>query len=155
MKDGRAEERTQTMDTRLSYADALEAIGLYVERAGGADVFVNELDDGYLVSFLVDDAQHVASLGTAELVRLHGEARRRGLGGLFRRRDGRNVRARLRVIGRYLDAQRVMAASIVAQERASGYSVEYTGLADVRDDLSGLTRRHEELDDARVRALAT
>ncbi len=41
------------MEPRLSYAEALDAVGAYVERAGGADVFVNELETGFLVSFLV------------------------------------------------------------------------------------------------------
>jgi len=141
------------VDAPLSYADALEAIGLYVERAGGADVLVNEIDDGYLVSFLVGDEQRVASLDTAEVARLQGEARQRGLGGLFRRRDGGEIRARLRGVGRHLDAK-VLAAAIVAQERADGYSVEYTGLLNPKDDLAGLTRHHEELDEARLRTLS-
>jgi len=42
----------------------------------------------------------------------------------------------------------------VLQERADGYSIEYTGMVDTKDDLSGLIRHHEELDDARLRAFA-
>ncbi len=65
---------------------------------------------------------------------------------------GEAMRA-LRAVGRHLDAQ-VMAAAIVAQERADGYAVDYTGLFSPKDDLSGLTRRHDELDDAHVEKLA-
>ncbi len=142
------------MEPRLSYADALDAVGLYVERADGVDVFVNELETGFLVAFLAGDEQRVATLSLDDVARLHGESRRRGLGGLFRRRAGaRETRARLRAVGRHPDAQ-VMAAAIVAQERAAGYAVEYTGLFSPKDDLSGLTRRHDELDDAHIEKLA-
>ena len=142
------------MEPRLSYAEALDAVGLYVERAGGADVFVNELEAGFLVSFLVDDEQRVSTLSPDDLARLRGESRRRGLSGLFRRRDDTHeTRARLRAIGRHLDAQ-VMATAILAQERVDGYSVDYTGLLNPKDDLAGLTRRHDELDDARLEKLA-
>lgn len=141
------------MDAPLSYTNALDAIGLYVERSNGADLFVNELDDGFLVSFLVGDEQRVVSLDTAEVARLHGEARQRGLAGLFRRRDGGEARGHLRGIGHHLDGK-VVASSIVLQERADGYSIEYTGMVDTKDDLSGLIRHHEELDDARLRAFA-
>jgi hypothetical protein len=141
------------MESRLSYAEALDAVGLYVERAGGADVFVNELGTGFLVSFLVDDAQRVSTLSSDDLARLRGESRRRGLGGLFRRGDGpHETRTRLRAVGRHLDAQ-MMATAILAQERADGYSVDYTGLLNPKDDLAGLTRRHDELDDARLATL--
>ncbi len=142
------------MEPRLSYAEALDAVGAYVERAGGADVFVNELETGFLVSFLVEDEQRVSTLSPDDLTRLRGEARCRGLGTLFRRGDGaRATRARLRAVGRHLDVQ-VMAAAILAQERADGYSVDYTGLLNPKDDLAGLTRRHDELDDARIEKLA-
>jgi len=96
----------------------------------------------------------VSTLSPDDLTRLRGEARCRGLGTLFRRGDGaRATRARLRAVGRHLDVQ-VMAAAILAQERADGYSVDYTGLLNPKDDLAGLTRRHDELDDARIEKLA-
>jgi hypothetical protein len=142
------------MEPRLPYAEALDAVGLYVERADGADVFVNELETGFLVSFLVEDEQRVSTLSPDDLARLRDESRRRGLGGLFRKREnGQGTRTRLRAVGRHLDAQ-VLAAAVVAQERADGYAVDYTGLFNPKDDLSGLTRRHDELDATRLATLA-
>lgn len=143
------------MAGRLSYTDALDAIGLYVERADGVDLFVNEIDAGFLVSFLAGDEQRVTTLDTDELTRLRAEgARRHGLGDLFRRRGGKqSSRALLRGVGRHLDGQ-VMATAVVVQERADGYSVEYTGLVNPKDDLTGIMRIHEELDDARAQALS-
>lgn len=141
------------MNTPLSYTDALDALGLYVERAGGADVFVNELHEGFLVSFVADDKQHVATLGLAELAQLHAEGARQK-GGFFRRREARGeTSVRLRAAGRFLDSQ-TMAAALVLQERADGYELEYTGLVDLRDEFSGITRRYEMLDSARLQALS-
>jgi len=116
---------------------------------------VNEIDAGFLVSFLAGDEQRVTTLDTDELTRLRAEgARHHGLGGLFRRREGKqSSRALLRGVGRHLDGQ-VMATAVVVQERADGYSVEYTGLVNPKDDLTGIMRIHEELDDARAQALS-
>ena len=141
------------MNQSLSYRSVLDAIGLYVERAGGVDVFVNELHEGFLISFVADDKQRVATLGMDELARLYDEASR-PKGGLFRKRESRSENsARLRAVGRFLDSQ-TMAAGLVLQERPNGYELEYTGLVDVRDEFSGITRRHELLDEGRLQALS-
>ena len=53
---------------RVYYSAILDALGFYVERADGSDVFVQELPpDGYLLAFLVgeDDVAAILEAGVA------------------------------------------------------------------------------------------
>ena len=59
-----------------------------------------------------------------------------------------NVRARLRMVGRYLDEHH--ATAIVVQERPAGFAVAYTGQPP-DDNLAPLTRLDAWLDDVQLR----
>jgi len=58
----------------------------------------------------------------------------------------------LQCLGRYLDGR--AATAIVVQERAHGFSTEYTGIPRGQGDLTGLARLHETLDDQQLRSLS-
>lgn len=133
------------MNTRIPYIVTFDALGLYCERASAADVLVNEIDGGYLVSYVTQQEQHVETLDSAEMARLQLEAQR------SKSRPYPSPRARLRAVGRYLDRRKALAA--VVQESANGYSVEFTGLP-IGDDLSRLVRLHEPLDEKKIATLA-
>lgn len=134
------------MSVRTPYSISLDAIGLSLDRAGAADVLVNELDGGFLLSYMSSREQHVVTLDAAELQRLRQEALRSKS-----RPSDTGRRARLRAVGRYLDERQAYAA--VVQERATGYSLEFTGLPK-GDDLSSLARLYESLDEEQIAALA-
>lgn len=129
-----------------SYALSLEAIGWYVESRNVSDVHVHELAGGFLVCFLTATGQHVVTLDTDELARLWSEMECRPNRRWFARRDKcgdpHGHRAQLRALGEYLDAR--AAVAIVLQERATGYSIEFTGVPE-GDDLEGLVRVHEQV----------
>ena len=134
------------MNIRIPYSIIFDALGLLCERAGAADVLVNEIDGGYLISYMTQQEQHVETLDAAEMARLQLEAQR------SKSRPYPSPRARLRAVGRYLDQRKALSA--VVQESANGYSVEFTGLP-IGDDLSSLARLHEPLDEKTLAALAS
>src|SRR3989442_3967065 len=151
------------------YTSLLDAIGFYVERAGGADVLVNEIEGGFLVAFATETAQQVAPFEDAELAQLRAEiaaleapqashlpekphlgARLRGVLGRAQAGSGAPVladqpglRARLHAVGRYLETRAAIA--IVVQEQADGYAVAFTGQP-LDDNLAPLARLDERLD---------
>src|SRR2546422_631826 len=60
---------------RVSYCAILDALGFYVERADGGDVFVQELPpDGYLLAFLAGDEQQAVTFEAHEIESVHDEA---------------------------------------------------------------------------------
>lgn len=136
----------------LSYAAILDTIGLYLEYRQATDALINEIDGGFMVGFLIGNEQRLVTLSSAELSPLHAEAVRHPV---KRHTPGPgerlSLRTRLLYLGRYLD--RKATGAVVVQERASGFTVEYTGalLSGTRDGLGRLT---ETLDDARLSALA-
>ena len=136
----------------LSYAAILDAIGLYLEYRQATDALINEIDGGFMVGFMIGNEQRLVTLSTAELTPLHAEAVRHPV---KRKPPGPAerlpLRTRLLYLGRYLD--RTATGAVVAQERASGFTVEYTAalLSGTRD---GLGRLVETLDDAQLGALA-
>lgn len=141
---------------RIPYAARLDALGLYLERAEATDILINELDGGFLVGYVKDDGQYIATLDEAEMNRLQDETTRpkgrswTGIlttGSLNRRGD---MRVRLHALGTYLD-QRV-AHDVMIQERAHGFSVEFTTLPQGAGDRTGLVRLHETLDDYTLRS---
>ena len=141
------------MSAHRSYATALDAIGLYLERANAGDVLVNEIDGGFLVSFVVDGEQRVVTFDATEMGRLQSDALRHPAGEGTGPHDQRaSLRARLQALGRYLDERG--AAAILAQERAHGFSTEFTGLPRGHGDAVGPTRLYDTLDDRRLHALS-
>ncbi|HKO25728.1 MAG TPA: hypothetical protein VJY65_13435, partial [Chloroflexota bacterium] len=109
------------MKGHLSYSALLDAIGCAVEQAGGADVLVHELPEHVLVGFVTPTEQQVVRWTRAQIVELHAtattadaEARtRHGALARFQERrqapDRASLRARLRVLGRYLDERKARA----------------------------------------------
>ena len=141
------------MSAHQSYTAALDAIGLYLDRADAGDVFVNEIDGGFLVGFVVDGEQRVVTFDAADMVRLQSDALRQEAGG-WTGLPGRraSVRVRLQCLGRYLDERG--AAAILAQERPHGFSTEFTGLPRGQGAAVGPARLYETLDDHQLRALS-
>jgi len=141
------------MSAHRSFATMLDAIGLYLERADAGDVLVNEIDGGFLVGFMADGEQRVVTFDATDMVRLQSDASRQEAGG-WTGLPGRraSVRVRLQCLGRYLDARG--AAAILAQERAHGFSTEFTGLPHGPGAAAGLARLYETLDDHHLRSLS-
>lgn len=134
------------MAARIPYATILDAIGARIERAGAVDVLVNELDGGFLVSYMTPAGQRVETIDAAELEQwLKEAASHKG------RPAPPGPRIRLRAVGRYLDQRR--AAAVIVQERVDGYSLEFTGLPP-GDDLAHLDRLHESVSETQVAALS-
>ena len=134
------------MAARIPYATILDAIGAHIERASAVDVLVNELDGGFLVSYMAPAGQRVETIDAAELERwLKQAASQKG------RPIQHGVRGRLHAVGRYLDQRK--AAAVIVQERVAGYSLEFTGLP-VGDDLAHLDRLHESLSEMQLAALS-
>jgi hypothetical protein len=150
------------MKDYLSYTVLLDAIGFAVEQGRGADVLVHELPEHVLVSFVTPTEQQVVRWTRAEIVELHAtattadtEARTRH-GAIvhlheWRRAPNRaSLRARLRVVGQYLDGR--AARALVLQEHAGGYYVAFTGL-EMESRRMDVMRVTEMLDAAHVEAL--
>jgi hypothetical protein len=148
------------MKGHLSYSALLDAIGFAVEQAGGADVLVHELPEHILVSFVTPTEQQVVRWTRVQIVELHAaattaEARTRH-GALVRVQERRHapdrvsLRARLRVVGQYLDER--AARALVLQEHAGGCYVAFTGL-DRQSRTMDVIRVAEMLDAAHVEAL--
>ena len=150
------------MKAHLSYAALLDAIGFAVEQAGGADVLVHELPTHVLVSFVTPTEQQVVRWTRAEVVALHAtataadaEARTRHgaivhLQGRRRAPDRASLRARLRVVGQYLDER--AARALVLQEHAGGCYLAFTG-QEMESRTMDVIRVTEMLDAAYVEAL--
>jgi hypothetical protein len=145
-----------------SYSALLDAIGCAVEQAGGADVLVHELPEHVLVGFVTPTEQQVVRWTRAQIVELHATAKRadaeaRTRPGALARLQGRrqapdraSLRARLRVVGQYLDERK--ARALVLQEHAGGCYVAFTGL-EMASRTMGVMRVTEMLDAAHVEAL--
>ena len=150
------------MKGHLSYSALLDAIGCAVEQAGGADVLVHELPEHVLVSFVTPTEQQVVRWTRAEIVELHAtattaDAEARTRHGALARSQGRlraleraSLRARLRVVGQYLDER--AARALVLQEHAGGCYVASTGL-EMESRRMDVMRVTEMLDAAHVEAL--
>ena len=158
-----------------SYASLLDAIGFYVERAGGADVLVNEIEGGFLVAFVTETGQQVATFDDAELAQLRAEiaaleapwephlpekshlgVRLRGVLGRAHGPSSAPVLAdpaepagqpglRARLPAVGRYLETRAAIAIVVQEQADGYLVAFTGQP-LDDNLAPLTRLDERLD---------
>src|SRR2546421_124228 len=129
---------------RVSYSAILDALGFYVERADGIDVFVQELPpDGYLLAFLVGDEQQAVTFEPHEIESVYDEAEKHPVhtGHPSRRRH-------LRAAGCYLDERGVSA--ILVQEHLSVYTVEFAGHARRGEHVSDRDRIHLRLDDRQL-----
>lgn len=134
--------------SKVRYDVTLDAIGFYVEQRGGSDLLAVELEGGFALTYVVGAVQSYVALDNDELRELSLEATKRS-----RAKRGQ-LRGRLRSIGYYFEERN--AASVVVQERASGYSVEFTGFENDKDDrydIPQLRRIHEELSHKFVQAL--
>ena len=150
------------MKAHLSYTALLDAIGFAVEQRGGADVLVHELPEHVLVGFVTPTEQQVVRWTRAEIVELHmtatkADAEARTRHGALARLQGRrptpdraSLRARLRVVGQYLDGR--AARALVLQEHAGGCYVAFTGL-EMESRTMDVFRVTEMLDAADVEAL--
>ena len=164
----------------LPYAEVLDAIGFYVERAHGEDVLVYEIAGGFLVVFVTAAEQQVVTFDSGDLaqvrteiealehssVRSQEKSPRWGPLGVIRANkdtgpsapipgslvsgDRSHLRTRLRAVGRYFDGRHTTA--IMVQERADGYEVESTSQP-VYDDLAPPSRVTELLDDQHLQTL--
>ena len=104
------------------YSAILDALGFYVERAEGIDVFVQELPpDSYLLAFLAGDEQRAVTFELHEIASVHDEAEKHPVRGRPSRRR------HLRAAGCYLDERG--ASAILVQERVSVYTVDFAGHA--------------------------
>ncbi len=137
---------------RTPYAALLDALGLFLEREEASDILIDELDGGFLVGYLANNEQRVATLTTADMTRLQSEAIRHkggkgsGWTGMLGRRSA--LRMRLRALGALLDKR--AAHAIVVQERAHGFSVEFTAVPYGPSDPTGLVRLHETFDEQQL-----
>ena len=150
------------MKNHLSYTALLDAIGFAVEQRRGADVLVHELPEHILVSFVTPTEQQVVRWTRAEILELHAtattadaEARTRHGAparsqGRLRTLDRASLRARLRVVGQYLDGR--AARALVLQEHAGGCYVAFTG-QEMESRTMDVIRVTEMLDAAYVEAL--
>jgi hypothetical protein len=129
---------------RVYYSRILDALGFYVERAGGSDVFVQELHpDSYLLAYLVADEQQALTFEPHEIESVHDEAEKHPVHG------GRPSRRRhLRAAGCYLDERG--ASAILVQERLSVYTVDFAGHARRGEHVSDRERIHVMLNDRQL-----
>ena len=126
------------------YSAILDALGFYVERADGIDVFVQELPpDTYLLAFLVADEQQALTFEPHEIERVHDEAAKHPV---HRGRPSR--RRHLRAAGCYLDERG--ASAILVQERVSVYTVDFAGHARRGEHVSDRERIHVMLNDRQL-----
>jgi len=128
----------------VSYSTILDALGFYVERADGIDVFVQELPpDSYLLAYLVGDEQQAVTLEPHEIESVHDEAEKHPV------HTGRPSRRRhLRATGCYLDERG--ASAILVQERLSVYTVDFAGHACHGEQVSDRDRIHVMLNDRQL-----
>ena len=126
------------------YSAILDALGFYVERAEGIDVFVQELPpDSYLLAYLVGDEQQAVTFEPHEIESVHDEAEKHPV------RRGRPSRRRhLRAAGCYLDERG--ASAILVQERVSVYTVDFAGHARRGEQVSDRERIHVMLNDRQL-----
>jgi hypothetical protein len=125
-------------------------------------VLVHELPEHVLVCFVTPTEQQVVRWTRADIVELHAmattadaEARTRHdaparLQGRRHAPDRASLRARLRVVGQYLDGR--AARALVLQEHAGGCYVAFTGL-EVESRTMDVIRVTEMLDAAHVETL--
>src|SRR5919202_5032533 len=126
------------------YSAILDALGFYVERADGIDVFVQELPpDGYLLAYLVADEQQALTFELHEIESVHDEAEKHPV---HRGRPSR--RRHLRAAGCYLDERG--ASAILVQERLSVYTVDFAGHARRGEQVSDRERIHVILNDRQL-----
>jgi hypothetical protein len=126
------------------YSAILDALGFYVERAEGMDVFVQELPpDSYLLAYLVADEQQALTLEPHEIESVHDEAAKHPV---HRGRPSR--RRHLRAAGCYLDERG--ASAILVQERLSVYTVDFAGHARRGEHVSDRERIHVMLNDRQL-----
>ena len=126
------------------YSAILDALGFYVERAGGIDVFVQELrPDSYLVAFLAGNEQQAMTFEPHEIESVHNEAAKHPV---HTRRPSR--RRHLRAAGCYLDER--SASAIWVQERLSVYTVDFAGHARSGEHISDRERIHVMLNDRQL-----
>jgi FHA domain len=126
------------------YSAILDALGFYVERADGSDVFVQELPpDGYLLAFLVGEEQQAVTFEAHEIESVHDEAEKHPVhtGHPSRRRH-------LRAVGCYLDERG--ASAILVQERLCVYTVDFAGQARRGEHVSNRERIHVMLTDRQL-----
>ena len=126
------------------YSAILDALGFYVERAEGIDVFVQELPpDSYLLAYLVADEQQALTFEPHEIESVHDEVAKHPV---HRGRPSR--RRHLRAAGCYLDER--SASAILVQERLSVYTVDFAGHARRGEHVSDRERIHVMLDDRQL-----
>jgi hypothetical protein len=126
------------------YSAILDALGFYVERAEGIDVFVQELPpDSYLLAYLVADEQQALTFEPHEIESVHDEAEKHPV---HRGRPSR--RRHLRAAGCYLDERG--ASAILVQERLSVYTVDFAGYARRGEHVSDRERIHVMLNDRQL-----
>jgi hypothetical protein len=126
------------------YSAILNALGFYAERAGGSDVFVQELPpDSYLLAYLVGDEQQAVTFELHEIESVHEEAEKHPV---HRGRPSR--RRHLRAAGCYLDERG--ASAIVVQERLSVYTVDFAGHARRGEHVADRERLHVMLNDRQL-----
>src|SRR5438128_6501342 len=129
---------------RVHYSAILDALGFYVERAEGIDVFVQELPpDGYLLAFLGGDEQQAVTFEAHEIESAHDEAEQHPV-----HTDQPSRRRHLRAAGCYLDERG--ASAILVQERLSVYSVDFAGHARRGEYVSERERIHGMLTDVQL-----
>ena len=128
----------------MYYRAILDALGFYVERAGGIDVFVQELPtDSYLMAFLAGDEQQAMTFEPHEIESVHDEAEKHPV------HTGRPSRRRhLRAAGCYLDERG--ASAILVQERLSVYTVHFARHARRGEHVSDHERIHVMLHDKQL-----
>jgi hypothetical protein len=129
------------------YSAILDALGFYVERAGGCDVFVQELPpDGYLLAFLAGDEQRAVTFEAHEIESVYDEAEQEPVH--MDQMDQPSRRRHLRAAGCYLDERG--ASAVLVQERLSVYTVDFAGHARRGEHVSGRDRIHVMLNDRQL-----
>jgi hypothetical protein len=128
----------------MYYSTILDALGFYVECAGGIDVFVQELPpDSYLVAFLAGDEQQAMMFEPREIESVHDEAEKHPV-----HTDRPSRRRHLRAAGCYLDERG--ASAILVQERLSVYTVHFASHARRGEHVSDRKRIHVMLNDRQL-----
>src|SRR5437764_9935957 len=129
---------------RVYYSAILDALGFYVERADGSDVFVQELPpDGYLLAFLEGEEQQAVMFEAHEIESVHDEAEKHPV-----HTSHPSRRRHLRAVGCYLDERG--ASAILVQERLRVYTVDFAGQARRGEHVSNRERIHVMLTDRQL-----
>ncbi len=113
-----------------SYEQYLEALGYHLDRSNASDILVAEIGGGIVMSYLSPGGggQVVTTANHEQVARFGARSRRFHLP----RRHPNQYRAKLRAVGRHLDARHATAAMI--QETETGMLVGYVGPTRVYDD---------------------